>query len=49
MDLLYRVLPMYQTTPTVTLFQDSGLPPVEAALKEVCMCFTLRLQLIDEY
>ena len=43
------VLPVYHTTLTVTLFQDSGLPPAEAALDEVCICFAIQLQLTDEW
>jgi hypothetical protein len=42
------VLPAWRTTPTPTLFRDSGLPSAEAALEEAKTRFTLRLQTVDE-
>lgn len=41
------VLPVWKTTPTVTLFRDSGLPSAMAALEEAKLRFAMRLQTID--
>jgi len=42
------VLPVWKTTPNVTLLRDAGLPSAEAALEEAKLRFALRLQTIDE-
>jgi ribonuclease HI len=42
------VLPVWRTTPTVTLYRDSGLPSAEAALEESKLRFAMRLQTIDK-
>ena len=42
------VLPVWRTTPTVTLFRDSGLPSAMAALEETKARFALRLQTVDD-
>src|SRR5438045_1939306 len=42
------VLPVWRTTPTVTLFQDAGLPSAEVALEETKLWFAMQLQTIDE-
>src|SRR5438045_3523151 len=42
------VLPVWRTTPTVTLFRDAGLPSAEAALEESKLRFALRLQTVDD-
>jgi len=42
------VLPVWRTTPTVTLFRDSGLPSAFAALEDAKLRFAMRLQTIDE-
>jgi len=42
------VLPVWRTTPTPTLFRDSGLPLAIAALKESKLRFAMRLQTVDE-
>ena len=42
------VLPVWRTTPTVTLFRDAGLPSAEVALEEAKLRFAMRLQTIDE-
>ena len=41
------VLPVWRTTPTVTLFRDSGLPSAIVALEEAKLRFALRLQTVD--
>ena len=41
------VLPVWRTTPTVTLFRDSGLPSAMAALEEAKVRFAVRLQTVD--
>jgi hypothetical protein len=43
------VLPVWRTTPTPTLFRDSGLPSAMAALKESKLRFAMRLQIVDEH
>src|SRR5438045_4383605 len=42
------VLPVWRTTPTVTLFWDAGLPSAEVALEGATLTFAMRLQTIDE-
>lgn len=42
------VLPVWRTTPTVTLFRDAGLPSAVAALEEAKLRFAMRLQTVDE-
>ena len=42
------VLPVWRTTPTVTLFRDSGLPSAMAALEEAKLRFAMRLQTVDQ-
>jgi ribonuclease HI len=42
------VLPVWRTTPTVTLFRDSGLPSAMAALEETKLRFAMRLQTVDK-
>ena len=42
------VLPVWRTTPTVTLFRDSGLPSAMAALEESKLRFAMRLQTVDD-
>lgn len=42
------VLPVWKTTPTVTLFRDSGLPSAMAALEEAKLRFAMRLQTLDK-
>lgn len=42
------VLPVWRTTPTITLFRDAGLPSAEVALEEAKLRFAMRLQTIDE-
>jgi hypothetical protein len=39
---------VWRTTPTVTLFQDAGLPSAEVALEEAKLQFAIRLRTIDE-
>ena len=41
------VLPVWRTTPNVTLFRDSGLLSTMAALEEAKLCFAIRLQIVD--
>src|SRR5436190_22869953 len=41
------VLPVWRTTPNVTLFWDLGLPSAMAALEEAKLRFAMRLQTID--
>jgi hypothetical protein len=41
------VLPVWRTTPNVTLFWDLGLPSAMAALKEAKIRFTIRLQTVN--
>jgi ribonuclease HI len=41
------VLPVWRTTPTITLFRDAGLPSAMAALEEAKLRFALRLQTTD--
>ena len=41
------VLPVWRTTPTVTLFRDSGIPSAMAALEEAKLRFAMRLQTVD--
>jgi len=41
------VLPAYRTTPTATLFRDSGLPAGPVALEEARLRFAVRLQTAD--
>jgi hypothetical protein len=41
------VLPVWRTTPTITLFWDSGLPSAMAALEEAKLQFAMRLQTVD--
>ena len=41
------VLPAYRTTPTTTLFRDSGLPSGVVALEQAKLRFALRLATID--
>lgn len=41
------VLPVYRTTPSPTLFRDSGLPSASAALEEARLRFALRLRTVD--
>src|SRR5438045_6646674 len=41
------VLPVWRTTPNVTLFRDSGLPLAMAALEEAKLRFAMRLQTVD--
>ena len=41
------VLPVWRTTPNVTLFWDSGLPSTMAALEEAKLCFAMYLQTVD--
>src|SRR5436190_13541313 len=41
------VLPVWRTTPNVTLFWDSGLPSAMAALEEAKLRFAIRLQTVD--
>src|SRR6201996_9280218 len=43
------VLPVWRTTPTVTLFRDSGLPSAMAALEESKLRFAMRLQTVDNH
>jgi hypothetical protein len=42
------VLPVWRTTPNVTLFRDSGLPSAMAALEESKLRFAMRLQTVDD-
>ncbi|RAL64638.1 hypothetical protein DID88_001671 [Monilinia fructigena] len=42
------VLPVWRTTPTVTLYRDAGIPSAEAILEEAKLRFALRIQTIDE-
>ena len=42
------VLPVWRTTPNVTLFRDSGLPSAMAALEEAKIRFAIRLQTVDD-
>lgn len=42
------VLPVWRTTPTATLFRDSGLPSAEVALEEAKIRFAKRLQTVDD-
>ena len=42
------VLPVWKTTPNITLLRDAGLPSAEAALEEARLRFALRLQTVDE-
>ena len=42
------VLPVWRTTPTVTLFRDAGLPSAVVALEEAKLRFAMRLQTVDE-
>jgi ribonuclease HI len=43
------VLPVWRTTPNVTLFRDSGLPSGMAALEESKLRFAMRLQTVDNH
>jgi hypothetical protein len=42
------VLPVWRTTPNVTLFRDLGLPSAMAALEEAKLRFAMRLQTVDD-
>ncbi|RAL58119.1 hypothetical protein DID88_002394 [Monilinia fructigena] len=42
------VLPVWRTTPTVTLYRDAGIPSAEAMLEEAKLRFALRIQTVDE-
>ena len=42
------VLPVWRTTPTITLFRDTGLPSAVAALEEAKLRFAMRLQTVDD-
>ena len=42
------VLPVWRTTPTVSLFRDAGLSSAEVALKEAKLQFAMRLRTINE-
>ena len=42
------VLPVWRTTPTITLFRDAGLPSGEAAFEDAKLRFAMRLQSIDD-
>lgn len=42
------VLPVWRTTPTVTLFRDAGLPSAMAALEESKLRFAMRIQTVDD-
>ena len=41
------VLPVWRTTPTITLYRDAGLPSAMAALEEAKLRFAMRLRTID--
>jgi ribonuclease HI len=41
------ILPVWKTTPTVTLFRDAGLPSAAAALEEAKLRFATHLRTID--
>lgn len=42
------VLPVWRTTPTLTLFRDARMPSAMAALDEAKMRFARRLQVVDD-
>jgi ribonuclease HI len=42
------VLPVWRTTPIVTLFRDAGLPSAMAALEDAKIRFATRLQTVDD-
>jgi hypothetical protein len=41
------VLPVWKTTPNVTIYRDAGLPSAMAALEETKLRFAMRLQTVD--
>jgi len=43
------VLPVWKTTPTITLCRDAALPTAEVALEEVRLRFAFRLHSVDAY
>ena len=45
---LRGVLPVWRTTPSITLFRDAGLPSAIVALEEAKLRFALRLQIVDD-